>query len=91
MGRLFGLVAILVALYVGMSIYTEGLDRALGGVLAPLQPVSRREAPLASHLTPGAQLADSPNVTRGSRPRPTDAIRERVTSDLRDGAQRRGY
>ena len=57
MGRAFGLVMLLISLYIGMTIYTKGLEQAFGGAFAPIQPMSQRETPLATDLTP---LADSP-------------------------------
>ena len=91
MGKAFGLIAMLIALYVGMKIYTEGMDHALGGVFAPVQPMSQRETPIATHLTPGAELADPPSEPRRPRERITDAVRKRVESDLEEGTRRRGY
>jgi hypothetical protein len=90
MAKAFGLIAILVAMYIGMQIYAEGMDHVLGGVFAPIQPMSQREEPLATNLTPGAQMADAPSGPR-PRVRVTDAVRERVSSDLEQGARRRGY
>lgn len=91
MGKALGLIATLIALYVGMTIYTDGIDHALGGVFAPIQPMSRRETPIATHLTPGAELAEPPSEPRRPRERIPDAVRNRVTSDLKEGARRRGY
>jgi hypothetical protein len=80
----------LVALYVGMTLYTQGLESAFGGAFAPIQPADGRDAPLATHLTPAAQLADGPS-DRERRVWVTDAVREQVSSDLETGARRRGY
>jgi hypothetical protein len=90
MGRAFGLVLILMALYVAMTLYTEGIESAFGGAFAPIQPVATRDAPLATSLTPVAQFEDGP-TDRERRVWVTDAVREQVTSDLRAGAKRRGY
>jgi hypothetical protein len=89
MSRAFGLVLVLIALYIGMTIYTEGIQGAFGGALAPIRP-TEREAPLATHLTPGTQLAEPP-MERSRRVWVTDVVREQVQSDLKDGARRRGY
>ena len=91
MAKAFGLVAILVALYIGMSIYVDGIDRALGGVFAAIEPQDGRETPAAIHLTPAAQLEDAPAGAPAPRVRVTDAVRQRVASDLQEGARRRGY
>lgn len=94
MSKAFGLIAILIALYIGMTIYTEGLENALGGVFAPIEPHGDSGTPLATNLTPVAGLADEPTReggAAGGHVRVTDAVRERVTQDLREGARRRGY
>ncbi len=91
MGKAIGLIAMLIALYIGMTIYTEGIDRTLDGFLSPIQSRNNRETPVATHLTPGAQLVDPPSPPRDPRVRVTDAVRERVTVDLHEGARRRGY
>ena len=92
MGRAFGLVLMLIALYVGMAIYTEGIENVFGGAFAPLQPASDREEPLATPLTPGAQMADAPSEPRRRRRVPiTRSVRDRVKADLESGTRRRGY
>ena len=90
MAKAFGLVAILVAMYVGMTIYTKGLEHVFGGAFAPIQSSSDRDAPLATQLTPAAGLAETVPTDRERRVWVTDAVREQVTSDLRAGAERRG-
>jgi len=87
MARAFGLVLLLISLYIGMEIYTKGIEHTLGGAFAPIQPMSQRETPLATGLTPAAGLADEP----ASPDRPvkiTDAVRNRVSADLAAGAGR---
>jgi hypothetical protein len=90
MAKAFGLVAILVAMYVGMTIYTKGLEHVFGGAFAPIQR-SDRDAPLATQLTPAAGLAETVPTDRERRVWVTDAVREQVSADLRSGAQRRGH
>ena len=90
MGRIFGLVLMLAALYVGMTVYTEGIENAFGGAFAPLESIREREEPLAIGLTPAAQMADAP-TERGQRVPVTQAVRERVNSHMETGARRRGY
>ena len=36
MGKLFGWILMLLAIYVGITLYTEGWDYAFGGILAPI-------------------------------------------------------
>jgi len=89
MGKAFGLVMLLVSLYIGMTIYTQGLEHALGGAFAPIRPIGQRETPSATALTPAAGLADEP--TSPDRPvKITDAVRDQVTRDLAAGARRAG-
>ncbi len=81
MTRAFGLIAILIAMYLGMSIYTDGIDRTLNGIFASVEPVDDRDDP----------LADSPSAPPQPRQRVTERIHDRVTADLQHAAQRRGY
>ncbi len=90
MGKFLGLVVMLAALYVGMTLYTKGIEGAFGGAFAPIEPGGNRDAPIATHLTPAAQLAEPPSE-RERRVWITDAIRDQVTSDLDAGARRRGH
>jgi hypothetical protein len=90
MAKAFGLVAILVAMYIGMTIYTKGLEHVFGGAFAPLEASGDRDAPLATHLTPAAGLAETVPTDRERRVWVTDAVREQVSSDIRSGAARHG-
>ena len=89
MGKAFGLIVMLTALYVGMTIYTEGVEHAYGGVFAPISP-SERDASLGTGLTPAAGMANAPTEAV-RRTKVTDAVRERVSGDIAAGAKRRGY
>jgi hypothetical protein len=87
MGKAFGLVLMLISLYIGMTIYTKGIEHTLGGAFAPIQPMSQRDTPLATGLTPAAGLADEPSAP--DRPvKITDAVRNQVSADLAAGAER---
>jgi hypothetical protein len=87
MGRAFGLVLMLISLYIGMEIYTKGMDQALGGAFAAIEPMSQREEPLATGLTPAAGLAEEPSGP--TRPiNVTDRVRQKVTADMAAGARR---
>ena len=46
MSKAFGLIFMLVALYIGMTLHTEGMDEAFGGIFAPLEPWSETHRPL---------------------------------------------
>lgn len=91
MSKAFGLVLMLVALYVGMTLHAQGMEQAFGGIFAPIESMDRGSS-AASALSPDAQAADATS-DGAARPRVrvTDAVRNRVTSHLRKGAERRGY
>jgi hypothetical protein len=91
MGKAFGLVMMLIALYIGMTVYTKGFDQAYSQAFAPIQPMSQRENPLATDLTPAAGLADAPSGGENRPIKITDAVRNQVSADLSLGASRRGY
>ncbi len=40
MGKVFGMLLIVFAIWVGLTIYTEGTDRAFGGLLSRFAPAS---------------------------------------------------
>lgn len=90
MGKLFGLIMMLVALYFAMNLYTEGYDHMFGAAFAPIEPAADSGTPLATQLTPAAQMANPP-TERTRRVWVTDAVRERVSADIALGAERRGY
>ena len=91
MSKAFGLVLMLVALYVGMTLHAEGMEKAFGGILAPIEPMERNSS-AATSLTAGAQSAESTN-SGAARPRGrvTDVVRDRVSGHMQNGAERRGY
>jgi hypothetical protein len=89
MGKLFGLILLLAALWVGITLYTEGTENAFGGIFAPIESQNRAEAPMATGLTPAAQSATPPAERRRNAPI-TDRVRQAVTEDIEYGASRRG-
>jgi len=91
MSKLFGLILLLVSIYIGMSLYTKGVDRVVDGAFAPIESAGQREGSPAAFLTPGAQLADEPVAATRPRVRVTEQVRQRVSGDLARGAERRGY
>jgi hypothetical protein len=76
MGKAFGLVLMVIALWAGLEIYTEGMQGAFGGVFAATGVVEE-----ATPATPGAPAAP--------RQRPTEAVRDRVTGHMELGESRR--
>jgi hypothetical protein len=89
MGRMFGIILMLCALYVGLTLYTEGTENAFHGLFSPLESQNTAESPMATGLTGLAQQGDAPTQTR--RQPIYKAIGERVEQDLEYGARRRGY
>ena len=87
MGRLFGLISILVAMYIGMQMYTKGIDSMLGSALDPIESSERDSSAFGGQLTGG----DVTMPTERKRGPVTQQVRERVTADLRKGASRSGY
>ena len=87
MGRLFGLVSILVAMYLGMQIYTQGIESVVGTALDPIETSERDSSPFGGHLIGG----DVTMPTERKRGPITEQVRNRVTADLQRGAERRGY
>ncbi len=87
MGRIFGLVSILVAMYIGMQIYTKGIDSMLGSTLDPIEPSERDSSSFGGHLTGG----DVTMPTERKRGPITQKVRDKVTADLQRGAERRRY
>ena len=86
MGRGFGLILMLLALYVGLQIWTQGAERAFGLASDASEAGEAPTAPLSSHLTPLAQSADVPPTPIRKRRVPlTQAIKERADSHIRKG------
>jgi hypothetical protein len=89
MSKFFGLIMMLAAMYVGMTLHAEGMEKAFGGVFAPIEPMER-DGSAAAALTGHAQAVDSPDGA-GPSVRVTDRVRNRVTAHMEKGAERRGY
>ncbi len=87
MGKLFGLVSILIAMYIGMQIYTKGIDSMLGSALDPIESSERDSSSFGGHLTGG----DVTMPTARQRAPITQRVRDKVTADLERAADRRGY
>jgi hypothetical protein len=94
--KLFVILLIVAAVWVGMKIYNEGTDKVFGGAFAPLESARSDDydGGGATGLTPAAQEADVPTEPRtprrsGSVPI-TQHVRERVSRDIQYGASRRG-
>jgi hypothetical protein len=91
MSRAFGLVLLLVSLYIGMTIYQEGLESAFGGAFAPLESVREDGGALDGELAPSADFDAAGPADRERKVWVTDSVRDRVNASLQSGARRRGY
>ncbi|MEE9281729.1 MAG: hypothetical protein V3V67_16275 [Myxococcota bacterium] len=58
MGRLFGILAIVLGVWIGLEVYTKGTDQAFGGIFAGLMdPVSDSE-PSPDGRSPVQRIGD---------------------------------
>ena len=83
MARLIAVVLMLVAIYVGLTVYTEGADRALGGLFAGAAPeLSDAAATDTEEWSPGEPAAPSARVPI------TQRVREKAQGAVDDRFQR---
>lgn len=87
MGKMFGIVSLLIAMYIGMQIYSRGIESVLNRVTAPIESTERDSSPFATNLTGG----DVTMPTERRRGPVTQQVKDKVTADLAYGAKRRGY
>ena len=78
MGKVFGLILMVVAIYIGLTYYTAGMEEA-----SPEEPVAIAEQPARA-------AAPSGNASSSRRPPITQRVRTRVQSAVDDGARRHG-
>lgn len=90
MSKVFGIAMMAVALYIAMTLHTEGMEKAFGGVFAPIES-ARSDSLSASALSPTAESAEQPSSGPQQPVRVTDRFRNRVTSHMELGSERRGY
>lgn len=76
MGKLIGILLIVVGIWVGMTVYTEGTDRAFGGVFAFLGGSS------AEPEDPTADLRSTPQRAGDAFERAYDASLDRIERGL---------
>ncbi len=69
MGKIYGIALIVVGIWVGMTIYTEGLDNAFGGVFTKLggEPVGRDVRPPTERIRDRVQGATDERTERIER------------------------
>ena len=69
MGKIYGIVLIVVGIWVGMTIYTEGLDHAFGGVFTKLgaEPAGRDVRPPTERIRDRVQSATDERTERIER------------------------
>jgi hypothetical protein len=93
MGRLVKLALIAGAIYVGIEIYNQGLERAFGGLLAPLASSSaegegERDATSSVLDETFPYSSSRPGDRDGPKVPITDAVRERLGGDTSNAEQR---
>jgi hypothetical protein len=74
MGKLIGIILIVVGIWVGMTVYTEGTDQAFGGVFAFFGASSSEE--------PAADARSTPRRAADAFQRAYDKSLERVDRSL---------
>lgn len=73
MGKAFGIALVVVGIWVGIEIYTEGMDAAFGGLFQRL----------------GVAEAPAPGAEPGQATSPLNAVRNRVNQDMDLAAAKR--
>lgn len=75
MGRLFGILAIVLFVWIGLEIYTKGTDQAFGGIFAGLtEPISDYE-PSRDGRSPVQRIGDK---VRGDIERGAERTLDRI-------------
>lgn len=75
MGKILGILLIVFAIWVGLTVYTEGTERAFGGFLARFAPASA-EGPVGDTRAPLERVRDRANAARD---RQLDRINRQVS------------
>ena len=84
MGKVFGLILMVVAIYVGLTYYTEGMDEATPGEPAAIANEPARAAAPSGN----ASSSRRPSIAGSRRPPITQRVRTRVQSAVDEGARR---
>ena len=88
MAKIFGVLLIVLGVWLGMEIYTKGMDHAFGGALArwsePLHPT--RHLPASAP----ADRETRTEVTTGTRGSLAQQVGQKVRGDIATGAARDG-
>jgi hypothetical protein len=83
MAKVFGLLLIVLGIYLGITVYEEGVDAAFGGVFG------RSEAPVAEETAPDDEGRPPAEPRPGARPGAvTQRVRERVNAAVQEGVRR---
>jgi hypothetical protein len=85
LARIFGLLLIVLGIYLGLTVYEQGVDGALGGLFARGRA---SEAPAASPVADDAAPAESRRAGSPSPGAITQRVRQRVTEAVQQGARR---
>jgi hypothetical protein len=90
MAKIFGVLLIVLGVWLGMEIYTKGMDGAFGGALARFtEPVHTNERTPYDPSEKAAAERET-RVTTGTRGSLAQRAGERVRADLAAGARRDG-
>jgi len=97
MAKIFGLLLIVAGVYVGLTLYDEGIDHAFGGLFArsSTSPTStalplERDAPGAADRAADARVAGGSSSGSYRSGAVTQRVRERVTGAVDQGSRRAG-
>ncbi len=85
MGRVFGLLLIVLGIYLGVTVYEKGVDAAFGGVFARSRPET---APGAATDAAGDAPTSARRPGTVSPGAVTQRVRQRVTGAIQEGARR---
>lgn len=82
MGRLFGLILLVLAVWVGVEVYEKGVDHAFGGVFAWMGSPLQSEYEQGSRVEPSGREVQSGSIAQ--------KMGAKVQSDIDAGARRDG-
>jgi hypothetical protein len=82
--KAFGIILMLVAMYVGMTLYSDGIEQAFGGIFAP---IDGQEIAGTALMEPDPYAASAGDLAPVKAPI-TQRVRERVQGHIDRGAAR---
>ncbi len=78
MGRIAGILFMVLGIWVGMEIFTQGVDAAFGGVFARWSHVDTDADPLPADRSPAQRIGDRVRESLGQGAKRTEEPLERV-------------